>query len=168
MTSAMTLIETPRGIRNNNPGNIRHSKVRWVGEAEDQPDPDFVTFSGPKYGIRAICKVLMSYQDDDGCRTIRQLIRRWAPPGENDTGAYVAAVSRACGLGPDEPANVQTSAVMTPLVETIIRQENGEQPYAADLIFDALRLAGIGPLLRRLAQSPEPSPDQVPAQLQTS
>lgn len=144
----MTLAEAisaPRGIRNNNPGNIRHSKVRWVGEADEQPDPDFVTFSAPEYGIRAICRVLLTYQNIDQCKTIRQLVERWAPPNENDTEAYVSAVSRACGLGPDDSAPVQQAAVMTPIVEAIIRQENSQQPYAPLLIAKALALAGIGP-----------------------
>lgn len=162
LATAASLIETPRGVRNRNPGNIRHSKVRWVGEADDQPDPDFVTFYNPEYGIRAMCLVLLSYQAYDGCKTIRQLISRWAPPSQNDTEAYVAEVSRACGLGPDAPANVQTVAVMRPLVEAIIRQENGEQPYPPELILDGLRIAGIGPLLRRMDNDPEPSPDQTP------
>jgi hypothetical protein len=138
-------VETPPGIRRNNPGNIRLSKIRWVGEADDQTDPEFVTFSAPEYGIRAICKVLLSYQTDDQCKTIRQLITRWAPPSENPTAAYVDAVSRACGLGPDEPVNVRQASLMTPLVEAIIRQENGEQPYPSPLISKALSLAGIGP-----------------------
>jgi hypothetical protein len=150
------MIETPRGVRNNNPGNIRLSKVRWVGEADDQPDPDFVTFSAPEFGIRAICKILLSYQADDRCKTIRQLISRWAPANENDTDAYVDAVSRACGLGPDELACVRQASVMTPLVTAIIRHETGEQPYPSSLIAKALRLAGIGPTPRPSASIPEP------------
>lgn len=141
----MSLVETPRGIRNNNPGDIRHSKVRWVGEADDQPDPDFVTFTAPEYGVRAICRTLLSYQSDHRCKTLRQLIARWAPPSENDTGAYLSAVSRACGVGPDQPVVVRQAAVMTPLVEAIIRHETGEQPYPPALIASALSLAGIGP-----------------------
>lgn len=148
-------IAAPRGIRNNNPGNIRHSKVRWVGEADDQPDADFVTFSAPEYGIRAICRTLISYQTDDGCKTIRQLIERWAPPNENNTAAYVSAVSVACGCGPDDPVNVRQASIMSPLIWAIIRQENGQQPYPSSLIAGAMTLAGIGPT---------PAPSSTPAQ----
>lgn len=136
---------TPRGIRNNNPGNIRRSDVKWVGQAAEQPDPDFVTFQAPEYGIRAICRILLTYQNIDQCKTIRQLISRWAPPNENDTEAYIGAVSTSSGLGPDDPAPVQQAAVMTPMVWAIIRQENGEQPYPSSLIAQGLALAGIGP-----------------------
>jgi len=157
-TSILAMTETPRGLRNNNPGNIRISKIHWIGEADAQPDPDFVTFSAPEYGIRAVCKILLSYQADDRCQTIRQLISRWAPPNENDTGAYVDAVSRACGLGPDDPTCVRQASVMTPLVEAIIRQETGEQPYPPDLIARALSLAGIGPTPRPSARTSTPAP----------
>jgi hypothetical protein len=149
---------TPRGIRNNNPGNIRLSKVKWIGEADDQPDADFVTFSAPEYGIRAICKILLNYQTEHQCKTIRQLISRWAPPEENNTEAYISAVSRACGRSPDEFVSVRVPAVMAPMVETIIRQETGQQPYPPLLIRKALSLAGIGPLSS--ATSPNTSPDQ--------
>jgi hypothetical protein len=145
------MTDTPRGLRNSNPGNIRHSKVKWVGEAEDQPDPDFVTFSAPEYGIRAICKILLSYQTDDQCKTIRQLISRWAPPNENDTSAYVADCARSCGHFPDETVNVRQASVMLPVVASIIRHENGEQPYSSTLILRAMSLAGIGP-------TPQPNP----------
>lgn len=149
------MTETPRGLRNNNPGNIRHSKIQWVGEATDQPDPDFVTFSAPEYGIRAICKILLSYQTDDGCKTIRQLISRWAPPSENNTAAYVEDCSRACGHFPDETVNVRQASVMQPLVTAIIQHENGQQPYPLALIRQAMTLAGIGPT---------PQPNLTPAE----
>lgn len=139
------MTETPRGIRNNNPGNIRLSRVRWVGEAPDQPDPDFVTFSEPEYGLRAICRIILNYQVYDQCQTIRQIIDRWAPPNENNTGAYVDDVSTRCGVSPDSPVDAHNPDVMTALLEAIVQHENGEQPYPPSLIAKALSLAGIGP-----------------------
>lgn len=134
-----------RGERNNNPGNIRHSKSPWFGQSRLQPDPDFVNFIGPEYGIRAIVKTVLTYQAADGCKTIRQIIDRWAPPNENDTEAYVADVSARCGVSPDQPIDAHDPEIMTPLVEAIIRHENGEQPYPVATIALALSLAGIGP-----------------------
>lgn len=60
----------PRGIRNNNPGNIRHSD-QWKGLTPEQPDPDFCTFSTPEYGIRAMGVILLNYQRKHGLKTIR-------------------------------------------------------------------------------------------------
>ena len=149
--------ETPRGIRNFNPGNIRHAKgVRWQGMAVAQGDTAFVQFTAPRWGIRAIARVLITYQDKrlaaDGSRidTVREFIERWAPPTENDTNAYTATVARALGLHPDhEGVDVYDFDVMFTLVTAIIRHENGPGPlpggqwYGDSIIADGLALAGI-------------------------
>ncbi|MGF6098879.1 structural protein [Pseudomonas sp. 18175] len=149
--------ETPRGIRNFNPGNIRHSKgVRWQGQAVIQSDTAFVRFEGPRWGIRAIARVLITYQDKrraaDGSRidSVREIVGRWAPPIENNTNAYTLAVARALGLDPDfEGVDVYDFIVMRDLVQAIIRHENGPGPlpggqwYGDSLIAEGLALAGI-------------------------
>jgi hypothetical protein len=81
---------TTRGLRNNNPGNIDRNTIKWQGMADDQSsDPRFVVFKAPVFGIRALAKTLLAYQNQHGCKTIRQIINRWAPPSENKTEAYV-------------------------------------------------------------------------------
>lgn len=147
----------PRGIRNFNPGNIRHvAHVRWQGMASDQGDGEFVQFSGPRWGIRAIARVLITYQDKrqarDGSRidTVREFIERWAPATENDTQSYTASVSRAIGIHPDQDSvDVYDFDVMRALVLAIIRHENGPGPlpdghwYGDAIIAEGLALAGI-------------------------
>lgn len=135
---------TPRGIRNNNPGNIRKGPTAWQGEVAGD-DPDFCTFSAPEWGVRAIARILLTYQAADGCRTLRQIVGRWAPPSENDTDAYLAAVAGACATDPDQPIDLHGPEKMAPVVAAIIRHENGEQPYPPTLIAKALALAGLGP-----------------------
>lgn len=119
--------ELPRGIRNNNPGNIRHGD-QWQGMAKPaaQTDRDFVVFTSATWGIRAIARLLIAYKDKHGLRTVRQIISRWAPPSENDTGAYVQNVARLVGVPSDAPVDVYDYAVMRPIVESIIRHENGD------------------------------------------
>jgi hypothetical protein len=133
---------TPRGIRNFNPGNIRHSRTLWQGEADVQADDSFVTFKAPEWGLRAIAKILLTYQKS-GLNTVRKIISRWAPPNENDTEAYVAAVAAAVGVKPDAVLNVSASNVMAALVKAIVRHENGLQPYADAVVTEGLELAGI-------------------------
>lgn len=148
--------EFPRGIRNFNPGNIRHAKgVRWQGMADAQGDSEFVQFTAPRWGIRAIARILITYQDKrlapDGSRidTVREIIERWAPPSENNTNAYTASVARALGIGPDVGLDVYDFDVMRTLVLAIIRHENGPGPlpggkwYGESIIADGLTLAGI-------------------------
>jgi hypothetical protein len=90
----------PRGLRNNNPGNIRLSTDKWQGQVPGEDDA-FVTFATMAYGIRALVVLLRSYRSKYGLDTVRKIISRWAPPSENDTEAYVAAVCKPGGLDPD-------------------------------------------------------------------
>jgi hypothetical protein len=131
-----------RGVRNNNPGNIERAPgVRWQGEADDQTsDPRFVVFDHMKWGIRAICRVLITYQDKrqagDGSRidSIREIIDRWAPPTENQTDAYVDHVVKLSEVEADETVDVYRWKTMRGLVLGICAHENnGWQPDPADL-----------------------------------
>lgn len=122
-----------RGIRNHNPGNIRHGS-KWEGLAASQPDPDFCTFVSPVYGVRALAKVLLNYKRKHGLSTIRQVINRWAPSTENNTNAYILSVSRKLGKVPDEVIDLESENILEPLVLAIIHHENGQQPYTIDQI----------------------------------
>lgn len=147
---------TPRGLRNNNPGNLRKSKDRWQGLAEKQPDKEFFTFKSPAYGIRAIAVTLITYQDKHRRDSVKKIINRWAPPSENDTAAYIQSVADRIGAKPDHAVNVHRHEVMKPLVEAIIRHENGTQPYSAEVINEGLRLAGITPAKKKpVVKDPE-------------
>lgn len=132
---------TPRGIRLNNPGNIRHSKDKWQGAAPEQPDKAFVAFIAPEWGIRAIAKLMISYEKK-GFDTPRKIITRYAPDNENDTEAYVQHVASGLDVDPDHVIDVDDFAVMLPLVETIIKHENGVSLPRAKVI-EGLRLAGV-------------------------
>ncbi|ELW9769877.1 structural protein [Pseudomonas aeruginosa] len=140
----------PRGIRNFNPGNIRHAKgTRWQGMSANQNDSAFVQFTGPQWGIRAIARTLITYQDKHALRTIRQIISRWAPPSENNTESYIRQVAARVGVAPDARIDVYDYRIMRTLVEAIVRHENGPGPlpegswYGEGLINEGLHLAGI-------------------------
>jgi len=136
-------MSAPHGIRCNNPGNIRRGQTLWQGEAAQQTDPAFLVFSAPEWGLRAIAKILLSYQLH-GLATVRQMIERWAPPEENDTAAYVADVADRVGVLPDDRLTLATDpARMAAMVAAIVRHENGQQPYPDDLIDHAVALAGV-------------------------
>ena len=134
-----------RGIRNNNPGNIRKSKDPWQGLAERQTDAAFFVFKSPMYGIRALARLLITYQDKKKLRTIRDIIRRWAPQTENDTNAYIISVADFTGFAQDQILDMHRFDHLKPLVEAIIRHENGQQPYTDTEITKALVLAGVEP-----------------------
>ena len=95
-----------RGIRNNNPLNIRHSADRWEGARIVQTDKSFVQFQTMAYGYRAAWKVLESYWKHFKRQrqpfTVAHIIARWAPPSENHTDAYVSTVLKLTSLGGKE------------------------------------------------------------------
>lgn len=133
-----------RGIRNHNPGNIEHGDP-WQGLADEQPDPRFCTFKSPKWGIRAMARVLITYQDKHGLNTVRDIISRWAPAPENNVDAYVKSVCDRSGISELEPLDLHSWRDMRPLIEAMIYHENGKQPYSRATLAAGLRLAGIEP-----------------------
>lgn len=143
----------PRGIRNHNPGNLRRSADPWQGLAATQTDAEFFQFASAKWGIRALARTLIAYQDKVGLRNIKQMIGRWAPPIENDTGAYVRVVAAAVGVGPEERIDVHDYALLRPLVLAIIKHENGQQPYTDAEVDAGLVLAGVEPPQRPLSKT---------------
>lgn len=144
---------TSRGIRNNNPGNIRKSKDKWQGLADVQTDKEFFTFKSPVWGIRAMARILIKYYDDYELNTIRKIIERWAPPVENNTKAYVNAVARDVGMDAGAELNLHRFADLFPLVKAIIQHENGSQPYSDAEITKGLVLAGVEPEQTSLVKS---------------
>lgn len=116
--------QKPRGIRNNNPLNIRHGNV-WLGEVAKPNDPCFEQFCTMEYGIRAACIILRRYIRRYGHDTIRTIISTWAPSNENDTNAYVEKVSKTMNLNPDKPIRYEDEETMCALVQAMCLVECG-------------------------------------------
>lgn len=141
----------PRGIRNHNPGNLEHG-APWQGldPAGRQKDARFAVFTAPAWGIRALARTLITYQDKHGIRTVSGAIYRWAPPLENKTAAYIASVCARVGVEPDDVLDFHDYHTSRAMVEAIIRHESGPGPlrtpntwYDATTIDEGLRLAGV-------------------------
>ena len=98
----------PRGIRNNNPLNIRRTaKDQWKGLRAQQTDASFCQFERLEFGWRAAFYLLTrTYYYKYRLFTIRAIINKWAPPQENLTSTYIANVSRLTGIAPDEPIGI--------------------------------------------------------------
>ena len=97
----------PRGIRNNNPLNIRRTQTQWKGLRAQQTDAGFAQFETMEYGWRAAFYLLTrTYYHKYRLYTIRGIVSKWAPPVENNTKAYIENVSRLTGIQPDEPLGI--------------------------------------------------------------
>lgn len=135
----------PRGISLNNPGNIEYrSDTPWQGLDTPPSDGRFCRFTSPQWGIRAMARTLIAYQDKAGIRTIGDAIARWAPPSDNNpTEAYALSVAKAAGVNVGDAVDFHSYAILRAVVPAIIRQENGQQPYSAAVIDEGLRRAGV-------------------------
>ena len=119
---------TPRGIRNNNPLNIRKSKDKWKGLRAQQQDAAFCQFENMEWGWRAAFWLLTrTYYHTYRLFTIRTIIQKWAPPHENNTASYIANVSKLSGIGADEPIGIPSEhpARWMMLGAAMAIQENG-------------------------------------------
>ena len=126
-----------RGIRNNNPLNIRHSADKWQGASVEQTDKSFVQFKSMAYGYRAAWRILQTYYERFAHQsrgfTVRNIISRWASPQENDTEAYIRTVLRLSGIGGKEnllpPENVDSYGRLSKLIASMTCMECGI-PYS--------------------------------------
>ena len=131
------------GERNNNPGNIRPAGYTWQGQtgvASCGMSGTFVVFSSPVFGIRAIAKDLLT-KFGRGLNTVRKIVSVYAPPSENNTDAYIMAVSKEMGVTPEAQLNLRDVRTLTGFVYAIIRHENGRVSYTPAQVAEGVSLA---------------------------
>ncbi len=116
---------TARGIRNDNPLNIRHGKSQWVGMREKQTDKAFVQFTERKYGYRAAF-VLMRGYITKGKDTIGKIIAKWAPSSDgNNTQSYISYVSRSTGIDASHVLRWEDKEELVEIVRSMAQMECG-------------------------------------------
>lgn len=120
---------TPKGIRLNNPLNLKHGSD-WQGLTPVQSDPEFCEFTDVKWCYRAGAKILDAYAKR-GITSIPQIIATYAPPSENDTAAYIAAVS----------ARVKDPSDTLQMLKALTWHEIGQMPYTDEQINEGIALA---------------------------
>lgn len=129
----------PRGIRNNNPLNIRIGNC-WLGEVREPNDPDFEQFISMVYGVRAGFVLLRRYIRHYHRTTIPQVIAAWAPSTENNTEAYIASVCQHSKISRDETLDYYNQDQMFRLMDAMIFHECG-QHISEQHIRDGYRFA---------------------------
>lgn len=130
----LTVTQGPRGIRNNNPGNIERTTIQWQGSMTPAQvaaagltwDQVYEQFTDPSHGVRAIGHVLLA-KAARGLSSVDAIIRDYSA---TDQDAYVADVAAALGVQPQDTIDVSTR--LPDLALAIIQQENGQQPYNPD------------------------------------
>ena len=129
----------PRGLRLNNPGNIRPG-AGFFGESGD--DGGYAQFESDEAGIRAIQRLLRTYGNEYGINTLRGLANRYAPPSDNNpTGNYIDFLSQKTGFDPDQEINLAEQG--SSIIPAIIGFEQGQQPFSQELIDRSISAADL-------------------------
>lgn len=116
----------PRGVRNNNPGNLRYSPLNdWKGKIPITQNTDgaFEQFIEWRYGIRALLVLLKGYIFRYG--TIETMLKHYAPNSENNTALYIQRVVSDTGIPGDQVLS-STRETLLKLAISISRHENGK------------------------------------------
>ncbi|WP_020532965.1 structural protein [Flexithrix dorotheae] len=113
-----------RGLRNNNPGNLRLTSISWEGKVPNAQNTDgaFEQFQALPWGIRALA-IDIRTKIRKGLDTIDKIIRVYAPHTENDTHAYITRVVRLTGIAQHQKLTAD-KATIKKIIAAIIKVEN--------------------------------------------
>ena len=126
----------PRGLRNNNPLNIRYVKSNnWLGkiDGEGKQDKAFEEFDSLEHGLRAAYVLLYNYMEKSNLCSINAIISRWAPMNENRTDVYINAVSKDVAVRPSDTIKFNDPYTMVALVQAMVKVECGVNIQYADI-----------------------------------
>jgi hypothetical protein len=140
----------PRGIRNNNPGNLTPlpNGQKWDGQTGVDKGGDD-TFASPAAGDRAAGINLQNQQKLHGLNTVQGIIAKYAPQkAGNNTANYTAYVAKALGVRPDQPINLQDPQTLQKFKQAVYQFENGP----------GMMPSGSG--AQKPAQTPQPQSQQ--------
>lgn len=134
----------PRGIRNNNPGNIEYGNfARQQGSGGAESAGRFATFNTPQEGLNALAALLRSY-GNRGIDSVRAIISKYAPSSDNNnTQAYIGNVAKKLGVDPTQHLNLNDPEILKGMVNAVIQVENGKNPYSQEMVG---RAAGAKPV----------------------
>jgi hypothetical protein len=135
VSSVVRDMSLPRGLRNNNPLNLRKG-VNWIGRAGD--DGAFDIFKSMYYGWRAGLKNFQTHHGR-GENTITKLITKWAPPSENDTAKYIGFVAKSSGYPKDQLISLTDKETVAKVLYAMAQMENGPELAKKKLSFSELQ-----------------------------
>lgn len=129
----------PRGIRNNNPGNIIvTSQNDWEGAIPHDINTDgkFEQFKTYAYGVRAMIVLIQNYMSKYRLNTLESIVYRWNAGNPN----YVKYVAEKSGIAPTAKITANKETIKK-LVQGIADFENGiklnEKTAVPDEVFEA-------------------------------
>ncbi|EEP1124208.1 hypothetical protein HAZ64_002234 [Salmonella enterica] len=129
----------PRGIRNNNPGNLN-----YAGQAgatmEGGEGGRFAVFESMQHGVAALYKQLQLYFKR-GINTLSSIVKTYAPASDNNNvDAYISALTKATGKGDNEVLDSGDTATIARLMKGIVDHENGKGYISSSDIMGGIQL----------------------------
>lgn len=124
-----------RAQRNNNPGNLEYRGQS--GSVPEDGSGRFAKFGSPEEGVQALARQLQLY-GKRGIDTIEEIIKTYAPASENNTQAYIDALTKRMGVAPNEQLDLNNPTTLSGLIKGISRHEGG-----SDYLTDQQVMTGI-------------------------
>jgi hypothetical protein len=120
------------GTSGHNLGNLRN--IHGAG---------FQRFASDNDGALAMAHQLQLYQHRDHLNTISQIVRKYAPPNENNTAAYIAYVAGQMHINPNAALNLDDRGQLSSLMHAMIHKEQGHDVLSMAQLDDVLGKGGI-------------------------
>lgn len=142
----------PRGIRNNNPGNLN-----YAGQAgatlEGGEGGRFAVFESMQHGVAALYKQLQLYFKR-GINTLSSIVKTYAPASDNNNvDAYISALTKATGKGANEVLDSGDTATIARLMKGIVDHENGKGYISSSDIMGGIQLGAGSSASRNMPAS---------------
>lgn len=139
----------PRGIRNNNPGNLN-----YAGQAgatlEGGEGGRFAVFESMQHGVAALYKQLQLYFKR-GINTLSSIVKTYAPASDNNNvDAYISALTKATGKGANEVLDSGDTATIARLMKGIVDHENGKGYISSSDIMGGIQLGASSSASRNM------------------
>ena len=146
----------PRGIRNNNPGNLN-----YVGQSgaskESGENGRFAVFESMRDGISALYRQIQLYFSR-GVNTIESVVNKYAPADDNNNvQAYIKQLVGATGKQADEKLSGEDTETVFKLIRGIINHENGKGYVSDQDILSGIQVGSTATAMRQQTMQQQPS-----------
>lgn len=150
----------PASVRNHNPGNLMHSRIKWNGEV-GADSAGRVIFKSDVDGARAFGLDLLS-DWERGAQSVREIISGFAPQDDgktaqlkgNNVDAYTKRVSEILRVGPDDTLDLTNLGTLAGLMRAMAVVEAGYEAFPLAVLQQGAQLAlERRPYLKPLAKS---------------
>ncbi|MBR8502011.1 hypothetical protein [Enterobacter asburiae] len=142
----------PRGIRNNNPGNLNYAGQTGA-TMEGGEGGRFAVFESMQHGVAALYKQLQLYFKR-GTNTLSSIVKTYAPASDNNNvDAYISALTKATGKGANEVLDSGDTATMARLMKGIVDHENGKGYISSSDIMGGIQLGAGSSAARNMPAS---------------